>query len=78
MCPVRSLRGTGDCGHVLIYDPPLAAAHLEPRRVARRLRTLTLPLLSVKVRINHLVELLHMLPDECNCGFAPWRYKVIG
>ena len=33
MCPVRSLKGTGDCGYVLIYDPPLAAAHLEPRRV---------------------------------------------
>ena len=32
MCPVRSLKGTGDCGHVLIYDPPLAAAYLEPRR----------------------------------------------
>jgi hypothetical protein len=32
MCPVRSLKGTGDCGYVLIYDPPLAAAHLEPRR----------------------------------------------
>jgi hypothetical protein len=32
MCPVRSLKGTGDCGYGLIYDPPLAAAHLEPRR----------------------------------------------
>ena len=29
--PVRS-KGTGDCGYGLIYDPPLAAAHLEPRR----------------------------------------------
>lgn len=36
MCPVRSLNGTGDCGHLLIYDPPPAAAHLEPVVLVRR------------------------------------------